>query len=237
MPDDRISIDRHLVARLIATQFPEWRHLPVGPVDTSGWDNHTFRLGDAISVRLPSAERYAAQVAKEHAWLPRLAPGLPLAIPAPLAMGAPGEGYPWPWSVYRWIAGETVVARATWDAAMAAVWEGEPVWVHGDVSDGNLLVLDGELHAVLDFGLLAVGDPACDLAIAWTTFNADSRQAFRNRLRVDDATWARGRGWALWKALITLAGASNWNTPRAQSARQTLATILGDYQPGAKSEP
>jgi aminoglycoside phosphotransferase (APT) family kinase protein len=76
--------------------------------------------------------------------------------------------------------------------------------VHGDITAANLLVLDGRLSAVIDFGCLAVGDPACDLAIAWTLFDRNTRAAFRERLAVDDSTWARGRGWALWKALLTL---------------------------------
>jgi aminoglycoside phosphotransferase (APT) family kinase protein len=76
-------------------------------------------------------------------------------------------------------------------------------WFHGDVAQGNLLVIDGELAAVIDFGTCGVGDPACDLAVAWTLLTAAGRQAFRDRLSVDDATWTRGRGWALWKTLAT----------------------------------
>jgi aminoglycoside phosphotransferase (APT) family kinase protein len=79
------------------------------------------------------------------------------------------------------------------------------MWVHGDITASNLLVADGHLHAVIDFGCSAVGDPACDLVMAWTFFTGDSRDAFHNGLALDDATWARARGWALWKALITLA--------------------------------
>jgi aminoglycoside phosphotransferase (APT) family kinase protein len=101
-----IDINVSLVSRLVASQFPQWAGLPVKPVELDGWDNTTFRLGEDMSVRLPSAERYAAQVEKEHRWLPRLAPFLPLPIPVPLAKGVPGEGYPYPWSVYRWIEGE-----------------------------------------------------------------------------------------------------------------------------------
>lgn len=101
-----IEIDAALVASLVGTQFPQWAGLPVVPVAAVGWDNRTFRLGERMLVRLPSAERYVAQVAKEQRWLPLLAPRLPLPIPAPLALGAPGAGYPWPWSVYRWLDGE-----------------------------------------------------------------------------------------------------------------------------------
>jgi len=83
---ERAPITPELVSRLIAAQFPRWRHLPVRPVDLDGWDNKTFRLGDRMAVRLPSADAYASQVEKEHRWLPRLAPQLPVAIPVPLAL-------------------------------------------------------------------------------------------------------------------------------------------------------
>jgi aminoglycoside phosphotransferase (APT) family kinase protein len=275
-----VDIDTALAARLVAAQFPQWAHLPVTPAEPNGWDNRTFRLGEDLSVRLPSAEAYAAQVEKEHRWLPLLAPRLPLPIPVPLAMGVPGEGYPWHWSVYRWLDGAvasaeriddleefattlagflaslqsidpaggpapgrhnffrggpletydaetreaiaaldrrlaTGMATEVWETALAASWHGPPVWVHGDVSAGNLLLTDGRLSAVIDFGSSAVGDPACDVVIAWTLLSGASREAFRAALPVDPATWARGRGWALWKALITIAG----STDRAEAAR------------------
>ena len=95
-------------------------------------------------------------------------------------------------------------ATEVWEAALATKWDRSPVWVHGDVAASNLLVADGDLCAVIDFGCAAVGDPACDLVIAWTFFSGDNREAFRRGLPVDEATWARGRGWALWKALTTL---------------------------------
>ena len=90
-PPTRDEIDAALVARLIGEQFPKWAGLPVRPVASAGWDNKTFHLGDAMSVRLPSGAAYAAQVAKEHRWLPALAPRLPLPIPVPLAMGRPAS--------------------------------------------------------------------------------------------------------------------------------------------------
>jgi aminoglycoside phosphotransferase (APT) family kinase protein len=105
MHDDEMNINVALVRRLVATQFPQWANLPVKPLELDGWDNTAFRLGEDMSVRLPTAEQYALQVEKEPRWLPTLAPLLPLPIPAPLAKGTPGEGYPYPWSVYRWIEG------------------------------------------------------------------------------------------------------------------------------------
>lgn len=99
---------------------------------------------------------------------------------------------------------DTDRASTVWDAALEAAWPGPPVWFHGDVASGNLLVRNGRLAAVLDFGTSGVGDPACDLVIAWTMFSGDSREAFRSAVGRDPAMWARARGWALWKALIWL---------------------------------
>lgn len=264
------DIDAALVRRLVATQFPQWAGLAVSARSIGGVDNRTFRLGDSLSVRLPSGDGYRLQVAKEQQWLPRLAPLLPLPVPVPVARGVPGAGYPYEWSVNRWIEGEPataavvpdltrfaldlagflvalrgvdatggpgpgehnwhrggpltvyadetlaaiatlrkridgVAARRVWDDAVAATWHGEPVWFHGDVASGNLLVRDGRLAAVIDFGTSGVGDPACDVVVAWTLLHGPARSAFRRALGVDAGTWSRGRGWALWKALITLA--------------------------------
>nr|WP_315527415.1 phosphotransferase [Carnobacterium maltaromaticum] len=77
------------------------------------------------------------------------------------------------------------------------------MWVHGDIAVGNLLVNDGHLSGVIDFGILGTGDPACDLVMAWTFFDSKSRKAFKEEMGLDDTTWQRGKGWALWKALIT----------------------------------
>lgn len=265
----RDTIAADLAARLVAGQFPQWAHLPVVPVKLNGWDNTTFRLGDELSIRLPTADGYTAQIAKEHAWLPVLAPRLPLPIPEPVAMGRPSEEFPRPWSLYRWLAGEPASAgqvadlvrfasslaeflvalqaidasdgppggehnffrggalatydqqtrllirlmaqdvdaggaTEVWDAALASSWERPPVWVHGDVTGSNLLVVDGALSAVIDFGTAATGDPACDLVMEWTFFTGDSAAAFRRGLHLDAQTWARGRGWALWKALLMI---------------------------------
>ncbi len=116
-----------------------------------------------------------------------------------------------------------------WEAALAAPWDGVESWFHGDVAPGNLLLADGELAAVLDFGTCGAGDPACDLAIAWTLLTADGRRAFRERLAVDEAAWTRGRGWALWPALVTCARAG----PEAANARRVLGEILAEYSAGA----
>jgi aminoglycoside phosphotransferase (APT) family kinase protein len=266
--DGRAGIDAELVRRLIAQQFPQWADLPVTPVTIDGWDNRTYRLGAELTARLPTHSSYVAAVDKEHRWLPVLAPALPVAIPEAVALGAPGEGYPYPWAIRRWIAGDTAsyetvtdldefaraiggfiralqacdatggplagehsfyrgtppeyyddetvealaalkgridteLAREVWEAALATSWDRPPVWFHGDIASGNLLVQDGELSAVIDFGTCGVGDPACDLVIAYTFFFGSSRSAFRDTVEQDAGTWARARGWALWKALIT----------------------------------
>ena len=98
---------------------------------------------------------------------------------------------------------DVALAREIWADALDARWDGVDRWFHGDVAEGNLLLHDGQLAAVIDFGTCGVGDPACDLAVAWTLLTADGRQAFRDRLAVDADSWARGRGWALWKTLAT----------------------------------
>ena len=228
---ERGAIDVALARRLVADQFPHWAGLPIAGVAADGWDNRTFRLGAELTVRLPTGDWYAEQVAKEQRWLPVLAPRLPLPIPRPVAMGRPGCGFPYPWSVYRWLDGEPAapariadlagfasavagflaalaavdatngpapgrhnffrggplttyadealqavdalgaeiprdpVLRA-WEDATATRWERDPVWLHGDVAPGNLLVRDGRLAAVIDFGCCGVGDPACDAVLA-----------------------------------------------------------------------
>jgi len=297
MHADEVRIDAALVRRLVATQFPRWADLPVRPVEFGGWDNRTFHLGAHMTVRLPSAAQYALQVEKEHRWLPKLALLLPFPVPVPLAKGVPAGGYPWRWSVYRWLEGETATvgriadlplfaielaeflnalrridpaggpspgrhnffrggpltvydaetrqaiaaldgrvdtdaALAAWDAALGAKWVGPFVWFHGDVAFGNLLVKNGRLSAVIDFGTSGVGDPTCDLAIAWTLFAGKSRDAFRAALRPDDATWARGRGWTLWKALITLAEHIDTNPMMAEDARRVIDEVLADHENG-----
>jgi aminoglycoside phosphotransferase (APT) family kinase protein len=302
------EIDARLVKQLIRTQFPQWAGLPVAPVENGGWDNRTFRLGDSMSVRLPSALGYVAQVEKEHRWLPVLGPHLPLRIPVPLGLGAPGAGYPWPWSIYGWLDGrpahadgcphppllrgkvewgrfavdlahflvalrgidardgpaagthnfhrggsltvydtetrqsigmladEIDVAAVTevWDTALATSWQRPPVWVHGDVGETNLLVKEGRLNAVIDFGCAGVGDPSCDLVIAWTFLDPTNRKEFRSAVALDSATWQRARGWAIWKALITLVQLRDTDPTRAKKARQVIRDILDDHSRAAQ---
>jgi aminoglycoside phosphotransferase (APT) family kinase protein len=108
---------------------------------------------------------------------------------------------------------DATAASAVWEDALAEEWAAPAVWVHGDVTASNLLAVDGRLSAVIDFGCAAVGDPACDTVIAWTVFSGASRQAFGDRLPVDEGTWRRGRGWALWKALNVVANGTAAQEP------------------------
>jgi aminoglycoside phosphotransferase (APT) family kinase protein len=121
---------------------------------------------------------------------------------------------------------DTVLAAQVWAEALAATWHGNPVWVHGDVADGNLLIEQGRLGAVIDFGCCAVGDPACDTVIAWTYFSGESRRLFAEKLPVDPATWARGRGWALWKAMIVLVDALRDDPEDARATKHVIAEVL-----------
>lgn len=290
-------LDEALVQRLVASQFAQWAALPVRKVRPGGWDNRTFRLGDALAVRLPSARPYVAAVEKEQRWLPRLAPHLPLPVPTPVARGEPAEGYPFPWSVNRWLAGEvpTVaniavagdegagfarqlaqflralqaidaadgpaagahnfhrggdlgvydaqareaidrlageldvgLARDAWARAQASRWARAPVWVHGDVAAGNLLMQHGRLAAVIDFGTSGTGDPACDLVIAWTFLPPAAAAVFRTAVALDEDTWARARGWALWKAAIMLSGVSSGRHDPAHT-RAVLDRVLAEH--------
>jgi aminoglycoside phosphotransferase (APT) family kinase protein len=111
-------------------------------------------------------------------------------------------------------------------------WDGTENWFHGDVAEGNLLLSDGQLAAVIDFGTCGVGDMACDLAIAWTLLTADSQTAFRERLSVSDAAWARGRGWALWKSLAACASSLGETDAEAARAQHVLGEIFSEYSGG-----
>jgi aminoglycoside phosphotransferase (APT) family kinase protein len=106
MHADEIETDVPLVRRLLAAQFPQWGDLPIVPVDSYGTDHDIYRLGDDRSVRMPRIDWATTQAAKEACWLPRLAPHLPLAVPVQLAVGRPGEGYPFDWSIYEWLPGD-----------------------------------------------------------------------------------------------------------------------------------
>lgn len=120
-------------------------------------------------------------------------------------------------------------ALRSWEESLSAsVWDGRKVWVHGDLLPGNLLVVGGRLSAVIDFGGLNVGDPACDLQPAWNLFVGASRMRFRAELEVDDASWLRGRGWALCQAVSALPYYWETNPGMIRQASHALAQVLAD---------
>ena len=294
MHPDEVLVDEALVRRLVAGQFPDWKDLPITPVPYSGTDNAIFRLGDDMVVRLPRIHWATAQVHKEHTWLPVLAPRLPLRVPTPVRLGAPGLGYPWHWAVHDWLDGEnalnasvddleqaaldlaalvttlrsvdpaarepalsggrggpladrdaevrTAIASleghidvekttAVWQASLdAPPWHGAPVCLHADITPGNLLVNNGRLSAVIDFGMLTAGDPATDLMVAWNYLTSETRPTFREALSDDDATWSRGRGWALSVALIALPYYLHTNPQIVATSRRTINQTVQDHE-------
>lgn len=118
--------------------------------------------------------------------------------------------------------------RHVWAKALSSSWLHEPVWVHGDVSPGNILVRDGRLIAVIDFGCLGVGDPACDLVMAWNFFDKETRKIFRAQAGLDHNTWYRARGWCLWKTLITLASLSDYRCLEGQKMLTIVQELIND---------
>jgi aminoglycoside phosphotransferase (APT) family kinase protein len=295
MHENQISTDVALVRRLLKSQFPAWSDLPVEPIVSDGTTNAIYRLGDELAVRLPFRPGGNEQLDKEHAWLPRFAPHLPLALPVPRGKGEPGDGYPCAWSVCEWIEGENPTLDSLADASKSAatlarfiealqqidaaagpapgdhnfwrgvpladrdvqtresiagceglidtgaalnawqvdlrapVWDAPLVWVHGDLSPGNLLSRNGDFTAVIDWGGLGVGDPAIELLPAWNLFAGETREAFRVALAVDDATWARGRGLAISQAVVALTYYRDTNPAIVRWANRMISEVLADH--------
>lgn len=268
MHESEIVIASETVATLVTAQFPQYSGLAIVPVAEHGSDNVLYRLGDTLSLRFPRRASAVSQIARDQKWLPHLQ-GLPLQVPQPVAVGAPGAGFPWPWAIHRWIDGARAMPEATdmaqaatklaaflnalrqvptgdvpqagpdnnhrgvalkqrdaatrgaisgvadlfsgaqltriWQDGLAApVWPHAPVWLHGDLQPGNLLVRDGQLVAVIDWGLAAAGDPAADLSVAWSLLDAPGRAAFFDALAPDPDTLLRGRAWAVYAGCIAL---------------------------------
>ncbi|GAA1854663.1 aminoglycoside phosphotransferase family protein [Asanoa iriomotensis] len=291
MHPGEFPITTELVSALLRAQFPQWARRPLTRVDSTGTVNALFRLGDDLVVRLPRVDWSLGDIETEATWLPRLAPRLPVAITEQLAAGVPGEGFPWPWAVYRWLPGTVPVegalvdplglaadlaefvramravdlpgapaayrggghsrldeaarpalagldgildadtlsaAEKAWDADLAVPdYAGPPVWLHADLMPGNLLVDQrGRLRGVIDFGTLGVGDPSCDLIVAWNLLTAEGRDAFRAALDVDEETWRRGRGRSLAMALVALVYYHRTNPAFADNARYVIDEVL-----------
>jgi aminoglycoside phosphotransferase (APT) family kinase protein len=287
--DTQTDSDETLVRALISDQFPRWSGLSISRVVSDGTSNAVYRLGRELVARLPLVESSERQVIKEHAWLPKIAPLLPLTVPEPVEIGQPGHGYPWRWSIHHWIEGENAnvagiadmrqavddmvrfvralhaidlpdpphcrrnvallsndektrrgIAElrdefdaealiAIWEDGLAAPpWPGPPVWVHADLTDGNILMRDGRLTAVIDWSMLGLAEPANDLDLAWDLFDSRSRAVFRDALGIDEATWARARGWAV-QSVIGVVYYRNTNPGIVARCRRRLHTIIDDY--------
>lgn len=301
-----MKIDEDLVRALVGEQHPDLASLPVSKF-ADGWDNSIFQLGDDLTVRLPRRVEGAALIEHEQRWLPVLSADLPrpgdggLATSAPVRIGRPGCGYPWPWSVGPWLPGDIAasvaptdpvdaarrlgsflaafhqpappdaplnpyrgipladragamangldrvaemerglgpgVSRASVEARWAELlvtppWDGPVLWLHGDLHPANLLVHEGRLSAVIDFGDLTSGDPATDLAVAWLLLPPSARPAFRSAAGggrvdgggIDDDTWTRAEGWALALSVAYLAGSPH-RSPLIAVAHRTLAEV------------
>lgn len=287
MPVAEFDVDSALVQRLLVDQHPDLAHLQLAPL-ACGWDNAIFRLGDALTVRMPRRQVGADLIASEQRWLPELAPHLPLPTPCPVRIGRPALGYPWSWSVCPWLPGEPAAltpprnalstartlgaflkalhipaasdapvnpfrgipllhrnarvharieqlhqsidaagVRALWEALVATpIWQGPPLWLHGDLHAANILVDHGSISAVIDFGDITGGDPATDIAVAWIMLPKQARGTLRNALTyADDLTWARARGWALVFALEYLANSAD-NPMIYQLGLRTLPAVM-----------
>lgn len=289
MHDGEAEIDAGLVRRLVATQFPRMATLPVTAVRSAGTVNAIYRLGERLCVRLPRLRRWADSLETEWQWLPRLAPGLTLDVPVPVAKGQPASGYPFTWAIYRWIDGSTYTdkviadehqaaldlaqfvtelrrtklpadapaagrrplaeldpgtradimaaadvidgpaAMAAWESArQAPSWDGRPAWIHSDLLRPNLLVDQGRICAVIDFGSAGAGDPATDIIPAWAVFGPAGRMAFRDALNVDDGTWNRARGIALHQAAALIPYYSVSNPEFAALGKRTVEEVISD---------
>lgn len=264
MHEGEIAISDETVRRLVDQQFPAWASCSLTRLPPLGTDNQLFRLGNELLIRMPRIDWAAASPEREYTWLPRLAPHLGTPIPAPVALGHPGEGYPWHWTVVPWLEGETptpetfdpeqwavnvgtfvrelggvpgmdapvksegrgallssqdewvrtwtaradptevdpAAVLAVWrDALEAPAWHGEPVWFHGDLHEGNLLVRGGRLSAVIDWGAAGRGDPAIELNAMWGYVPASVARLYRTTVGLDEAAYRRARGFALAPAI------------------------------------
>ena len=290
-----LDITLSLTHQLILEQFPEYAELAIFAVEKQGHDNRSYRLGNMMLIRLPTAEVYALKVVKEQELLPKLAPYLSISIPVPVKMGSSSKHYPYPFSIYKWLAGRSVnllcldektleqlaydlakfllelqritgveellpgqhnwwrgdhvsvyqngaqtqiekligvidadKAMKLWQDACQTKWDRDPVWIHGDIALGNILILNNNLSAIIDFGGMAIGDPACDLVIAWTLFKGRSRDIFIREMKLDANTWLRAKAWALWKASFELCQIKDKNSIKAMIQRKIIEDILDE---------
>lgn len=189
------------------------------------WDVHTWVDGETVPVAEIDAIQAARSLAAFVASLWQVDPtGAPQGRGIPLAER--NEAMPF------WIErfGGDPAAVVEWERALTAPpWEGPPVWHHGDLDVRNWLVRDGRISGVIDWGSMGVGDPACDVMVAWKLHSTDARDAFRDALPVDDATWARARGWAVSQAIAALSYYTPENNPTLYREAETwLGLVLSE---------
>jgi aminoglycoside phosphotransferase (APT) family kinase protein len=192
------------------------------------WDVVTWVRGESVPVEAIDPIEAAHDLAGFVAALQRVDPA-----------GAPaGRGIPLrerDEEIRYWLArfrGDPAAGRA-WDRALTMPpWDGPPVWHHGDLDARNWVVRDGRISGVIDWGSMGVGDPACDVMVAWKLHSAEARDAFREALPTDDATWERARGWALSQAVAILAYYTPENNPVLyDEAERWLELALSDQEP------
>jgi len=275
-----------LARDLLRDQHPDLADLPIVLAE-SGWDNEVMRLGGGLALRLPRRAVGAQLLLNEQIWLPILAPALPLPASAPVRIGKPALGYPYPWSVVPWFEGqpsdlappgadqgpalaqflralhrpapadaptnrvrgvplaersqafETQFAaservgrplpphlRAVWNEALSAPIDLPRSWFHGDLHGRNVIVRDGKLAAVIDWGDMAAGDPACDLAAVWMLLpDLAARRAAVAEYAASDATWTRAKGWAALMSVMLLAITDN---PRMPAMARRIVARMAD---------
>lgn len=191
------------------------------------WEIHSWVRGETVPVESIDAIQAARDIATLVAALQRIDPaGAPAGRGIPLAHLDP--------HFHHWLArfpGDRLV-EAEWNRALSAPpWQGPPVWHHGDLDARNWVVRDGRISGVIDWGSMGVGDPACDVMVAWKFHSPAARDAFREALRVDDATWERARGWAVYQAVAALAYYTRENNPSLYMDAETwLRLILAERE-------
>lgn len=302
MHENELEIDENLVKELLTTQCPDWAHLPLKAITSSGTENALFRLGGDYVIRLPRVEWVTGSVNKsidkEYKWVSKIAQFLKIPLSEPLFKGRSHKNYPWSWIIAKWndgdnpcfekeneykilaedlacflnelhaiklpngpasrrgvslklldeetrkaigeLKGEIDIQPVTFlwtQLSNIPSWNRDSVWVHGDFLPGNILVQNGRLNAVIDFSDVGIGDPACDLIVAWSLLNSYSRKYFKENLdHIDEDTWERGRGWALSIALIMLPYYKNSNPILASLARKMIENVLCDIEGKEKTK-
>lgn len=296
-PAAEFHVDESLVLELLRSQMPDLAVHSIRRVG-EGWDNSMFLLGESLVVRLPRRQVAVELLHHEIDTLGVISQFASLPIPSLVGVGRPGSGYPWPWTVARWIEGRSALDVTAWggavdvpavaralggfvtalrrpappdaphnewrgveldardrltadalaaspdqvdlervadawsDARSADPWTEAPVWVHGDLHPGNVILRDGRVARVVDFGDVCAGDPATDLAIGWMLFGPDGRRMFRDAAAPDAHMWRRGRGWAVALGLALVTGAVD-QPEWAALGRTTLAEVAAEMSDGS----